>query len=205
MSGFCGNVQRPPFALKQQGLCFHTHFQPCAPPLAILSYSFSIYNVDVKPSLCILNTASLSLRWKMAWMVIGFYIKIEAVEDFDFTAKKNLHTAKLKDKQTTSFADQQISDLKDQARRFVEDWPTIPSFQVAWSGWCSAIQSQNVTSSAKKKTDCHPAQWALKCQNVNCSLFFEMSSYRIVLQTWHDQRRWCQKLKRRWNPKTWCE
>lgn len=183
MSGFCGNVQRPPSALKQQGLCFHTHFQPCAPPLAILSYSFSIYNVDVKPSLCILNTASLSLRWKMAWMVIGFYIKIEAVEDFDFTAKKNLHTAKLKDKQTTSFADQQISDLKDQARRFVEDWPTIPSFQVAWSGWCSAIQSQNVTSSAKKKTDCHPARWALKCQNVNCSHFFEMSSYRIVLQT----------------------
>lgn len=30
-------------------------------------------------------------------MVIGFYIKIEAVEDFDFTAKKNLHTAKLKE------------------------------------------------------------------------------------------------------------
>lgn len=96
MSGFCGNVQRPPSALKQQGLCFHTHFQPCAPPLAILSYSFSIYNVDVKPSLCVSNTASLSLRWKMAWMVIGFYIKIEAVEDFDFTAKQNLHTAKLK-------------------------------------------------------------------------------------------------------------
>ena len=96
MSGFCGNVQRPPSALKQQGLCFHTHFQPCAPPLAILSYSFSIYNVDVKPSLCVSNTASLSLRWKMAWMVIGFYIKIEAVEDFDFTAKQNLHTAKFK-------------------------------------------------------------------------------------------------------------
>ena len=68
----------------------------------------------------------------MAWMVIGFYIKIEAVEDFDFTAKKTLHTSKAKKRHLSPIS--KSADLKDQARRFVEDWPTIPNFQVAWSG-----------------------------------------------------------------------